>query len=418
MKWLRLRLGILFISLAVLIAVPGISAQGLPSPTILDVSWSPDSSKLAIAGTEGLSVVNIANGETLPGFDTSAAPIYTVAWSPDSSQLASSGEDKLINIWNANNGMLYTTLSSPDFSELAYMSWSPDGTKLARVATAVDINTLQIWDMVQFELITELNAGPIAEMIWLEDNNHLLLVTTTRGVLKLSLSSLPVAGSNLMPYHIGPDEPSGAIALKPNGTTLAIGSFYEPIIYLWDIVNNQQLDKLEGHTDFVTAMDWHPSANILASVALDGTLKMWDTTSGNNISTTDMEVKFYTLDWSPDGTHLAYGGETPDGQSETLIIGEVPVADAGEDQTIFIGPSPQGRIGPSANVTLDGTGSSDPDGTITSYDWYQNGVLLGSGPTLTRRFFVGQTTVTLVVTDNDGLTSSDEVIITVTQIQS
>ena len=32
-----------------------------------------------------------------------------------------------------------------------------------------------------------------------------------------------------------------------------------------------------------------------------------------------------------------------------------------------------------ANVTLDGSGSADPDGTIVSYVWSQNGTVLATG---------------------------------------
>jgi len=84
-----------------------------------------------------------------------------------------------------------------------------------------------------------------------------------------------------------------------------------------------------------------------------------------------------------------------------------PVADAGEDQTVEC----EGADG--TEVTLDGSGSSDLDGTIVQYEWFDGATSLGTGVTLDHTFALGTHTVTLVVTDDRGATDSDDVDITV-----
>ncbi|MBW7991409.1 MAG: SUMF1/EgtB/PvdO family nonheme iron enzyme [Planctomycetes bacterium] len=90
-----------------------------------------------------------------------------------------------------------------------------------------------------------------------------------------------------------------------------------------------------------------------------------------------------------------------------------PYADAGTDQTVEA-TSPAGF-----SVTLDGSGSTDPDSTpgtnndIEFFDWYEGATLLGSGEAINYTFPLGSHTVTLVVTDFLGETNSDEVIIVV-----
>jgi len=85
-----------------------------------------------------------------------------------------------------------------------------------------------------------------------------------------------------------------------------------------------------------------------------------------------------------------------------------PTADAGGDQTVT-----DSDDGGDESVTLDGAGSTDPDGTISSYVWEENNsqIATGSGPSVT--FAVGVHTVELTVTDNDGATDTDTVAITV-----
>jgi hypothetical protein len=76
----------------------------------------------------------------------------------------------------------------------------------------------------------------------------------------------------------------------------------------------------------------------------------------------------------------------------TVIENQPPIADAGPDQTLEQ-TSAQG-----ANVMLDGTGSSDPDNDTLTYYWNWTGGS-ATGATPTALFPVGNTTVTLTVTD-------------------
>ncbi|NJB86504.1 hypothetical protein GGR26_002272 [Lewinella marina] len=71
------------------------------------------------------------------------------------------------------------------------------------------------------------------------------------------------------------------------------------------------------------------------------------------------------------------------------------------------------RSGPTPlNVTLDGTGSSDIDGNIASYAWsWEGGSTTGPQPQAT--FPAGSFEVTLTVTDDLGLSNSDQVTINV-----
>jgi hypothetical protein len=69
--------------------------------------------------------------------------------------------------------------------------------------------------------------------------------------------------------------------------------------------------------------------------------------------------------------------------------------------------SPSVSYGPSPlTVTFDATASSDPDGTIVSYNWNFGDFTTGSGSTVTHSFTPGQYIVTLTVTDNGGRTAT------------
>ncbi|WP_316369377.1 autotransporter family protein [Candidatus Thiodiazotropha sp. CDECU1] len=85
-----------------------------------------------------------------------------------------------------------------------------------------------------------------------------------------------------------------------------------------------------------------------------------------------------------------------------------PIANAGQDQTLTDTDGDG-----SEQVNLDATGSSDPDGNILSYQWFENGTEIASGATVTITLPEGNHTLTLRVTDNDDLVAEDQVIISI-----
>ena len=107
--------------------------------------------------------------------------------------------------------------------------------------------------------------------------------------------------------------------------------------------------------------------------------------------------------------------------SDTVIINvsdvnQAPTADAGQDRT----------VGEGASVTLDGSNSSDTDGTVVAYTWTQTGgpTVSLSGSSSAQPVFttpdVGPNgsalTFRLTVTDNGGLQSSDSCIVNVSWV--
>lgn len=88
---------------------------------------------------------------------------------------------------------------------------------------------------------------------------------------------------------------------------------------------------------------------------------------------------------------------------------EPPVAEAGPDQSVFVGDQ----------VMFSGAQSSDPDGSIVEYRWAFGDGQGALGRDVTHVYdTAGQFTVTLQVTDNDGATDSDTLTVTVESMQN
>ena len=94
-----------------------------------------------------------------------------------------------------------------------------------------------------------------------------------------------------------------------------------------------------------------------------------------------------------------------------VILNEPPVANAGPDQPNVECTSSDGAV-----VTLDGSGSSDPDGDVLTYTWLKDGQVI-AGPTTDATVAVtlvlGNYIFELTVDDGNGETDIDTVSITV-----
>ncbi|WP_026135740.1 PKD domain-containing protein, partial [Nafulsella turpanensis] len=87
---------------------------------------------------------------------------------------------------------------------------------------------------------------------------------------------------------------------------------------------------------------------------------------------------------------------------------QAPEADAGNAQEVTDNDN-DGQ----ERIELDGSKSKDKDGTIVSYSWTINGEEIATGETPAVSLSTGEHTIRLTVTDDDGLTDSDEVAVTI-----
>jgi hypothetical protein len=183
----------------------------------------------------------------------------------------------------------------------------------------------------------------------------------------------------------------------------------------------------------VTAGNQPPAANAGQDQTVndaDGTGAESVTLDGSGSNDPDGNIVSYV--WSEDGNQIATGVSpavnltvgahtitltvTDDGDVTgtdqvvvTVVANQVPTANAGQDQTVT-----DTDLNGSEQVTLNGSGSTDSDGTIASYVWSEGGNQIATGVSPAVNLTVGAHTITLTVTDNGGATASDDVLVTVT----
>ena len=165
------------------------------------------------------------------------------------------------------------------------------------------------------------------------------------------------------------------------------GGYPEDALYY-----NNPLGSVSAYSGY-SGSGWHPA--------------VFDISNYDGCSNVNIRFRFGT-DYS-----IYYSGWYIDdvvvfGQS--LEENQLPVANAGLDQTV----SDADGNG-TETITLNGSESYDPDGTIVSYLWFEefDSVIspspIGNGVSMSHDFSVGEHMITLIVTDDKGAIATDSV---------
>ena len=296
-----------------------------------------------------------------------------------------------------------------------------------------------------------------------------LRVTDNDGATDTDIASIVVAATNVAPTAEAGGPYSGvagnAITLDASGSTDSDGTI---VLYQWDLDNDGQYDDATGATanysatavgiftvglrvtdndgaqDTDTATIAVTAANVAPTAEAGGPylgeVGSAITLDGSGSTDSDGTIVLYQWDLDNDrqyddatGATATYSATTVGSFTVGLRVTDNDGAQDTDTATIVVAPA---NVAPTAEaggpysgevgdaITLDGSGSTDSDGTIVLYRWDLDGDgqyddATGRAPTFNATA-VGTFTVGLRVTDDDGVADVDTTSVAVTeqQIQS
>ncbi len=104
----------------------------------------------------------------------------------------------------------------------------------------------------------------------------------------------------------GSDQPLYAAVFTEDGQKVITGG-HDGTVRLWNAFNGTQ-DRLVGvHGNWVWALAVMPNTTNVASASFDGSVRVWDYTTGNRIATIPMDGEAFSVAFSPDGRRLFIG---------------------------------------------------------------------------------------------------------------
>ena len=331
-----------------------------------DFAYSPDGLTIALTEREQISLWDANTGRRKKA-KIEHSDAFGVAYSPDGRTLASSdwrsGEVKLWDVATGRPKHLFIMQPPHGIRRVMY---SPDGRTLALAEYA---GMVSLCDVATGQLIGTLEGhlNSIVDVAYSPDGHTLAVLgasdtvnlwDTNTGRLKATLSAR--AGSSRY-------DPPG-VAYSPDGRTLASAS--GNLINLWDADTGDLKVTLEGHVHAIWALTYSPDGHTLASASYDGTIHLWDTTTGQPTAIlrehAEGDRTRYDNDaFTPDGS-LAY---SPDGRTLASAAGKfINLWDVNTKTLKATLRGGEGRIG-DVTYSPDGRTLANTDGpTINLWD--------------------------------------------------
>jgi len=291
-------------------------------------AWSPDGRHVATGSGDGsIKVWNAQTREVVlqqghPG------PVYCIAFTPDGNSLLTGGEDGGMRVWNLKSRPEPLVLSGHE-RWVPALSISGDGRWLASSSSD---GTARLWRL----------AGPVADdnaplqpLVLKPDSQPVPAWMSREGMalggepdrvmgVGFTSSSQQVitadfggrvrlwdaATSNEAGEFEPADGPIWALAISPDGQTLAAAGYTSNVLTVWDIASRKKRTVLRGHTDRVWTVAFSPDGRRIASAANDKAVRMWDAFSGSPQGVVHLPVEFlFALAWSSDGRQIAASGD-------------------------------------------------------------------------------------------------------------
>ena len=278
------------------------------------ISWSPDGSKIAIAGggigcdpakrdTEYVvrlfdPITNSVVNTFLPQHH---CRLIDIAWSPDGNKIASSSDDGSMLIWDVMTG---TRIGYSQISAQIGLSvvWSPDSTKIVSIGSGGEYATT--WDAVTGERLynTPSHDDTTTSVVWSPDGNKIATSSNDNTIQIADVTQIPPIVAMTLQYTAS----LYSVDWSSDSTKLASGSI-DGTIQIWDAtIAAPSLDVLTGHTDAVEMVVWSPDGSQLASGSTDGTVRIWDAATGNQLDIIQSTVgTVHQVAWHPNGNQLS-----------------------------------------------------------------------------------------------------------------
>ena len=277
------------------------------------ITWSPEGTRVAFGKLDGTIEIINEIGQTLHTLTGHEDAILDIAWSPTVAKLASSSRDKTVKVWDANNGNLLLTLS-PHQSPVFAVVWSPDSNQIISGSIEGSPN-MWIWDAIQGNLLDSRDRGSIFDLDYSPDGTLLAAANPVGGVNFYDPTTFEANGFIYQPEI---DQPTGigqgydtySFVWSADGDQIITGSL-NGAVRLWNI--NVMHDKLlldvmsteNQETNFgttlVRSIGFGADGNSILSVAADGLLRIWDSTTSELVNESQLAISVSAAAFSHDG---------------------------------------------------------------------------------------------------------------------
>jgi WD40 repeat protein len=238
-----------------------------------------------------------------------------LGFNPDGKTLATCTGDA-VQLWNVATGRQIGKIVITEPGHTLTFTLSPDGKTLAIGNGPGSGSVLRLWDVATRQPIgAPTDALASGYVLAFSPDGKTLVTENDKGVLRLWRVT---AGHQFLPGPVltGPGKTAFiySLAFSPNSRTIATGEGDESAdnddtVQLWNVATGRRIGKpLTNSMLGDQALAFSPDGTTLAAGGADGTLRVWNTTDGQQIAGPfGSGGTVETMTFSPDGKTLVTG---------------------------------------------------------------------------------------------------------------
>jgi WD40 repeat protein len=314
------------------------------------VAFSPDGKTLVSSSRDGsVRAWEVASGVELRRVAVLASAL---AYSPDGGTLALATADGCVRILDAGSFVERRTLRAPRSGGLYAVAFTPDGTKVVASGSAAPLLLFDVetgeelaGDQVPADGSGALAVSPSGRDVAYVESDRILIARVPLGRRLEDLAGRVGTRRDrvLATFRSGDDAP-GALAFSPDGRFLLLGRtsleirdaltgarllemggfspeskhlVYSPDGEILAVASGREVELLRArtleplldrHRLRVTDLAFAPDGGCAATSSLDGTVRLWDSTSGRAIARFAAGEPLESVAFAPDGRTL-YAGD-------------------------------------------------------------------------------------------------------------
>ncbi|MDH5670682.1 MAG: NB-ARC domain-containing protein [Myxococcales bacterium] len=176
------------------------------------------------------------------------------------------GGDGVVRLWDASRGEQLAAFRAHDH-DIRCLSLSADGRRVA--TAAADGSPPRLWDVAKGKLLREFEAGWSWQRCRIDRDGARLFTGAGQVAIWVTSSQLP---PDLLPRLGGA---MAALVLSHDDRRIATTTYDSESIQLWDVHRGELAELLLGHEGSVSDVAFDRADGRLASVSVDGTLRLW-----------------------------------------------------------------------------------------------------------------------------------------------
>jgi WD40 repeat protein len=293
-----------------------------------------------VPGDNGLILWDLETGEIVRRYEGHEAVVWSLAFSPDGRLVASGAQDESVILWDVESGEQVQRWDELGENVMA-LSFTPSGNAvlagigspfenfaleesllLLDVGTGAILQRFELkdggnlphvwsvavspdgltalsgffpsgiihWDLEtgeeirRFSDVSKGNRGAVEGLAFSSDSQIFLSAASDGSIILWDVQT----GEQVRQYPTDGDSTPHRVAISPDGNSVVatfgpsgIAGEGTKAVIMWDLESGEEIQRFEGHTDWVRGVDFSPDGAQVISSSGDGTVRLWNVVGGD-----------------------------------------------------------------------------------------------------------------------------------------